>query len=269
MTLLTAIRPAVQAPTLPKRCLRLLSYNIQSGIASTQLHHYLTQSWKHVLPHANSLSNLGRIARLISDFDMVALQEVDAGSMRSHFINQAEYLAYHGNFPFWNCQTNRNLGRLAQNSTALMSKFNPVEVAEHKLPGLPGRGAMLVRFGEGQHSLVLLLIHLALGKRARLRQLAFISELVNAHEHVVLMGDLNCQPHSPEMHVLFEKTRLREPTQAFNTFPSWRPKRNIDHILVTPMLEINNVRVLSHPFSDHLPIAVELTIPDDIVLTGV
>ncbi len=253
----------------PRKSLRLLSYNIQTGIASTRPHHYLTQSWKHVLPHAQSLGNLAKIARLLNEYDMVALQEVDAGSLRSQFVNQAEYLAQYAGFPHWYCQTNRNLGRFAQHSTALLSKFHPSEVAQHKLPGLPGRGAMLVRYGDKNASLVLLLIHLALGQRARLRQLAYISELVNAHEHVVLMGDLNCQPDSIEMNILFKNTRLREPAQDLMTFPSWRPQRNIDHILVTPGLQISNVKVLRHTFSDHLPIAVELSLPDAIQLNTI
>lgn len=250
------------APT--KKTLRLLSYNIQTGIASTRPHHYLTQSWKHVLPHAQSLTNLTKIAHLLSEYDMVALQEVDAGSLRSQFINQAEYLAHYAQFPYWYCQTNRNLGRFAQHSTALLSKFQPSEVAQHKLPGLPGRGAMLVRYGDKGADLVLLLIHLALGQRARSRQLAYISELVNAHEHVVLMGDLNCQPDSIEMNILFKNTRLSEPTLGLKTFPSWRPQKNIDHILVTPGLAISNVQVLRQTFSDHLPIALDVSLPDTI-----
>lgn len=246
--------------------LRLLSYNIQTGIAATRPHHYLTHSWKHVLPHAQSLENLNKIARLVSDFDIVALQEVDAGSLRSGFINQAEYLAVRGRFPFWYCQTNRNLGRFAQHSNALLGKIRPTHVSEYKLPGLPGRGAILARYGDADTGLALLMIHLALGSRARLRQLGYVSELVNTHKNVVLMGDLNCEAHSPEMDILFRNTKLREPAQCLNTFPSWRPTRNIDHILVTPTLEAGNVRVLHHTFSDHLPVALEITVPNDIVL---
>mgnify|MGYP003396207770 FL=1 len=63
--------------------LRLLSYNIQAGIASTRAHHYVTQGWKNVLPHTRSFENLDRIAHLESDYDVVALQEADGGSMRS------------------------------------------------------------------------------------------------------------------------------------------------------------------------------------------
>ena len=44
------------------------------------------------------LPNLDKIAQLIKEFDIVALQEVDAGSLRSQFINQTEYLAKKADF---------------------------------------------------------------------------------------------------------------------------------------------------------------------------
>lgn len=252
-----------------KTHLRLLSYNIQAGMASTRAHHYLTQGWKHVLPHTGSFDNLDRIARLVSDYDVVALQEVDAGSLRSYFINQVEYMARRGHFPFWYHQTNRNLGKFAQHSNGLLSKIQPHEVIEYKLPGLiPGRGLMMARYGQGDHPLVVLLAHLALSRRARAQQLAFIGEIVNDYQHVVLMGDLNCQPQSREMDALLENTHLCEPLNLLHTFPSWRPARNIDHILVTPSLKVSNVRVLNHALSDHLPIALELVVPEDVNLIG-
>ncbi len=81
------------------RPLQLLSYNIQAGIAGTRYRDYLTQSWQHVLPSARRMTNLDRIARLVSRFDIVGLQEIDAGSLRSGFVNQAEYLAQRAGFP--------------------------------------------------------------------------------------------------------------------------------------------------------------------------
>jgi len=244
------------------RRLRLLSYNIQIGISSRHFRHYLTHSWRHVLPHPESFENLDRIAQIVSDFDIVALQETDAGSFRSYFVNQVEYLAKKGHFPFWGHQTNRNLGRFAQHSMGLLSKLTPLMITEHKLPGfIPGRGVMEVRFGSEETPLILLQVHLALGRRARMRQLDFISNLVNAFEQVVVMGDFNCKSKSYEMDALLNKTKLLEPVDKLHTFPSWKPMRNIDHILVTPTIKINDIQVLSHAVSDHLPIAVEIELP--------
>ena len=249
------------------RHLRLLSYNIQIGISAKRFRHYLTHSWRHVLPHPESFENLDRIGQISSDFDIVALQETDAGSFRSYFINQVEYLAKKGRFPFWCHQTTRNLGRFAQHSMGLLSKYPPQMITEHKLPGfIPGRGVMEVRFGNEEAPLILLQVHLALGRRARLRQLEYISDLVNAFEHVVVMGDFNCKPKSREMDVLLNKTSLSEPIDKLNTFPSWKPIRNIDHVLVTPTIKIMGIQVLSHAVSDHLPIAVNIALPDKIEL---
>lgn len=254
-------------PAKAKSSLRLLTYNIQAGVCSTRPHHYLTRSWKHVLPHTSSFDNLDRIARLITHYDIVAVQEADAGSLRSYFTNQVEYLARRGHFPFWCHQTNRDLGKFAQHSNGLLSKIRPSLIAQHKLPGLiPGRGAMVVRFGQTTTPLILILVHLALGRRTRERQLDFLAEIIHEYEHVVVMGDFNCAPRSPEMDRLLSTSHLCEPAQVLHTFPSWRPYRNIDHILTSPSLRVSNLQVLNHAISDHLPIAVEIEVPDSVEL---
>lgn len=247
--------------------LRLLSYNIQVGIASSRLHHYVTNSWKHVLPHAQLYDNLDQIAGLIRDFDIVGLQEVDAGSLRTGFINQTKYLADSANFPYWYHQMNRKIGKIAAHSNGVLSKFSPLDVSEHKLPGLvPGRGAMMLRYGAGADPLVIVLLHLALSKRARLQQLDYVSDIIRDYNHVIVMGDMNCQPQSEELRILLDRTNLREPVDGHHTFPSWRPSRTIDHILVSSTLEIRDMKVLPFPFSDHLPIAVDIAVPRTVGL---
>lgn len=246
----------------PQRRLRLLSYNIQTGIATAKYHHYLTHSWKHVLPHRERVENLRSIARILNGYDVVGLQEVDSGSLRSGFINQTEFLAERAEFPFWHDQTNRDLGKFAQHSIGVLSRFRPERMVEHKLPGMiPGRGVMSVHFRAGQNELVLLILHLSLGRRARLRQLGFVSELISEQPHVVVMGDLNCRSDSHEMRWLLRHSHLGEPVPGLCTFPSWRPLHNIDHILVSESLEVVGVRALNYAFSDHLPIAMEVLLP--------
>ena len=249
------------------RRLRLLSYNIQTGIATSRYRHYLTHSWKHVLPYPQRMDNLDRIAKLISDYDIVGLQEVDGGSLRSGFINQTEYLALQAHFPYWYDQTNRKLGKLARHSTGFLSRFHPTDVTEVKLPGMiPGRGALVIRFGKGEESLLLLILHLALGKRARQRQLELVSELAHGYRHIIVMGDLNCRSDSDEFNWLLENAELSEPIRELHTFPSWRPQRSIDHILVSSTLNVEKIHVLNYTFSDHLPIMMEVQLPETINL---
>lgn len=247
-------------PAVPR--LRLLSYNIQTGIAARGYRHYLMHSWKHVLPDSRRLENLNQIAVLIREFDVIGLQEVDGGSLRSGFINQTEYLARRADFPHWYDQTNRNLGLIGQHSISFLSRLQPTEIVEHRLPGrIPGRGTLSVNFGSGENRLMLFIVHFALGRRARLAQIRYVGTLLHQCPHAVLMGDLNFRSDSAEMELLLKLSGLREPVHGLYTFPSWRPNRNIDHILVSPSIEIQNVRTLDYRFSDHLPIAMDVVVP--------
>ncbi|TWC39692.1 endonuclease/exonuclease/phosphatase family metal-dependent hydrolase [Pseudomonas sp. SJZ079] len=240
--------------------LRLLSFNIQVGISTERYRHYLTRGWQHVLPHTGRAGNLQRIGQLLGDYDLVALQEVDGGSLRSGFVNQVEHLAHLGAFPYWYQQLNRNLGRLAQHSNGVLSRLRPSLLEDHPLPGPPGRGAMLLRLGEGADAVVVVMMHLALGARTRTRQLAYIRELIGGYRHQVLMGDMNTHASDLLQHSPLRDLGLLAP-QIEATFPSWRPLRCLDHILLSPGLELERVAVLAQPISDHLPVAVEIRLP--------
>ncbi|MBF8778725.1 endonuclease/exonuclease/phosphatase family protein [Pseudomonas fulva] len=241
--------------------LRLLSFNIQVGISTERYRHYLTRSWQHLLPHTGRAGNLQKIGALIGDFDLVALQEVDGGSLRSGYVNQVEHLAQLGAFPYWYQQLNRNLGRFAQHSNGVLSRLKPQVLEDHPLPGPSGRGAILVRFGEGEDALVVVMMHLALGAKTRALQLGYIRELIGGYRHQVLMGDMNTHAND-----LLERSPLRDlglvAPQVEATFPSWRPQRCLDHILLSSDLALERVEVLAQPISDHLPVAVEIRLPD-------
>lgn len=253
------LKGAAMDPTEPAK-LKLLSFNIQVGINTKHYHHYLTRSWQHLLPTAGRDLNLQRIGELIAQYDLVALQEVDGGSLRSNYRNQVQQLAQLAQFPYWYQQLNRNLGHFAQHSNGVLSRFRPEKVTKHPLPGPPGRGAMLLEFGEGDDRLAVVVMHLALGTRVRTRQLAYIRELLSDYQHHVLMGDMNT--HAVE---LLEHSPLRDmglvAPQLQATFPSWKPQKCLDHILLSPKLALEKVEVVPAPISDHLPVAVEIRLP--------
>ena len=52
------------------------------------------------------------------------------------------------------------------------------------------------------------------------------------------------------------------PVKPLFSYPSWQPRHALDHILLSQSLEAAEVRVLDHLFSDHLPIAVNLPLPE-------
>ncbi|MGZ8215934.1 endonuclease/exonuclease/phosphatase family protein [Methylomagnum sp.] len=249
------------------RRLKLASFNIQTGLSTSSYGDYITGGWRHIWPSRKRLPNLDRIAHFLKSYDIVGLQEVDGGGARSHNIVQTQYLAENAGFGYWHNQVNRRVGNLALHSNGLLSRVKPHAIHDYKLPGLPGRGALLARYGRpGGPSLYVCVLHLALSRRSRLKQLAFVSELIHDLPYVVVMGDLNCEPGSPELKLLTTETRLCDPACEINTFPSWRPHKMLDHILVTPGLRVDRVRVVNLTCSDHLPITMDVDLPDELTL---
>ena len=248
-----------------RRRLRLLSFNAQVGIHSSRLHHYVTNSWKHFLPFNGRMANLDRVARFISEFDVVGLQELDAGSMRSNYIDLTAYLGDRARFPHAYSRVNRDLGALAKHSLGLLTRLEPERVVMHRLPGpIPGRGAIEARFplANGEN-LVLFLVHLALGRRARRSQLDYIAGHLAQEPHAVVMGDFNCHPESRELQTLVARTGLMDPMPCAATYPSWDPRQVFDHILLTPDLSVSDIRVYNVNLSDHLPVGIEIELPGE------
>ncbi len=243
--------------------LRLLSYNVQVGIPSKKYHHYVTNSWKHILPFSKRQDNLDQIAKFISEFDIVGLLELDSGSIRSEFLNQPQYVARKAGFDYCYTRINRDLGILGQHSLALFSRFEACLIREHVLPSrIPGRGAIEAHFNCGcDEPLVVVLAHLSLTPSARRKQLNYIARIVADHKYAAVMGDLNTTGESPEITQLLEATRLEAPEPDLHTFPSWKPRIAYDHILVTPEIKAGSSEVYGVSHSDHLPIGQDVDYP--------
>lgn len=247
------------------RQLNLLSYNVQAGIHSRQYSDYLTNSWKHLLPHPERLVNLTRIAQLLRQFDLVGLQEVDAGSLRSSYIDQIQYLARQGAFPHWYRQINRNLGLFAQHSNGLLSRLRPSRIVEHRLPGLPGRGAVVAELPLSNGAdLAIVIVHLALGWRARSRQLDYLLRFAETHPYLVIMGDFNCGCDSKGLRAMVRRGGMRGLDSELKTFPSWCPRHNLDHILISDALTAVSARVIDYALSDHLPLSMTIELPEGV-----
>jgi len=248
------------------RRLRLLSYNIQTGSRTSRYRHYVTRSWRQIIPNRTQLVNLEAISELLVDYDFVGLQEVDGGSFRSSFINQTGYLAVKAGFNFWFSEPNRNVGQLAKHSNGLLSRYLPSACRHVKLPGLPGRGALVSEFDYGQETLAIIVVHLALGGQSQKQQFDYLLHLSREYPYCIIMGDFNKEPDSKLVDDLLLEGGWKESSQQVPTFPSWRPKRKIDYILVSENLQVRSSSVVDYPLSDHLPIALEVQLPDSVQL---
>lgn len=254
-----AAQASARAEASADRPLRVLSLNIQVGLETTHYRHYVTRAWRHVVPTRGAHANLERIARLAAGYDFVALQEADAGSLRTGRVNQVAHLARLAGFPHWHTAVTRDLAPFAQHCLGCLSRWPLERTHYHPLPGrLPGRGALEVTLRpEGCEPLRVIIAHLALTQRARAGQLSYLSGLVETGMDTLLLGDLNCEGQELAGHAGIKAASLRS-LHSQHTFPSWAPTRSLDHMLASPSVQVTRATVLNERLSDHLPVATEI-----------
>lgn len=237
----------------------VISFNIQVGIGSNRARHMLLHGWKYVMPHGQSFRNLERIAEILAEADIVGLNEVDAGSFRSQFVNQAGFLAQRAHFPYWAQQRTRDMGELAQHSNSVLSRWPIARSVPHALPSfMKGRGMLETRLHIDGRPLTVVLTHLGLSRHARFSQIRDLARRLRDRPHLILMGDLNCTARSPEIRLLMTESGLQAPPWNPPTFPSWSPRFSFDHIFCSSDLEFTEIESLSEPLSDHLALKAKL-----------
>jgi len=242
--------------------IRLLSYNIQVALETRHAGHYLTGAWRHVLPSTVAHANLDRIADIIRGYDFVAIQEGDAGSLRTRYRNQIEYLADKAGYPYYNLTITRDLHPFARHCLGFLSRYQPEAVDDLQLPSpIPGRRALRVRLGAEAGGLVLIVTHLSLGRRSQERQLEFLAAQIDPQTPAVLVGDLNCELEHLRGHSGLQRCGWTGAEISPLTFPSWRPRRGIDHVLVTGNVQLKRLETLPFAISDHLPLAADIDVP--------
>jgi endonuclease/exonuclease/phosphatase family metal-dependent hydrolase len=151
------------------------------------------------------------------------------------------------------------MGRFAQHSNGLISHL-PLESMEyHALPGrIRGRGAMLAKLNYKNTKLIIINVHLSLGKNARHLQLDYLVDLIPTDLPVIVLGDMNCGTNNPIINKLFSSRHLTCASDMILTYPSWHPKRTLDQAWVSPHLKVKKVQAKPALYSDHLPVMIEV-----------
>lgn len=237
--------------------MRILSYNIQAAIASTSYLSYALRLHRQVLPSPAKRQVLGDIARFISDFDVVCLQEIDFGGLRNGFHSQAQQLLAQTPFSHSVWQVNRVVGKLSRHGNLILSKLPMHEVVNEPLPSkIKGRGMLAAEIETARGYLVVANVHLSLGAVDQFRQIRFVRQKLAAFENVCLMGDFNCPPDAEQLCLLTDHDYARL-TLDSPTYPSWKPKQSLDHIFVKGSLK-GACHVSQFAASDHLPVVLEV-----------
>lgn len=245
---------------------KIMTYNTHVGIPARSGWHRMATIWKHFMPADDRKETLDKIATLVSEFDLVGLQEADAGSFRTGSINTVKYLSEKAGLSYWRHQVNRFMPH-ARHSLGLLSRFPIIEARQHKLPGkISGRGMMVVNVDVHGQNLAVCVAHLSLGRTDRIAQVKYIHDVISGLGcPSVLLGDMNTQGDSREFQLISERGFLKPATRDLPSYPSWNPSRGIDHIFVSEGITVKRARALNVVLTDHLPVATEIQIENGSV----
>ena len=235
--------------------MRFLLYNIRYA-TGPRMHNYMR----------SSRGNLERIAGFLRGLepDLIGLVEVDHGSYRSGGRNQVETLAealghYHshsikyGLDSFW-----RRIPVLNTQGNAFLARDRIRNETFHYFKR--GMKRLVIEL-ELEH-MVVYLVHLSLGAKARHNQLGDLYEMVkNTSKPCVVAGDFNMLWGEREIDLFLAATGLQNAnTKNLPTFPSNQPRRHLDFVLHSKGIEVVDFQVPQVPFSDHLPVVVDFKV---------
>lgn len=238
--------------------LRVMSYNIHAGTGG-----------------------LARIADVIrrERADVVGLQEVDVHfSPRSDFVDQASALAgmldMHVRFAhIYELAPDRPAAPPREYGVAVLSRHPVTSFRNHVIPRLstvveepepkPRPGFLEATIDLAGRPVRVFNTHLDYrgDPRVRRMQVAAMTRIIGSNDvPTVLTGDLNAEPHAPELQPLLE--RMHDSWSASRgaglTFPADSPVKRIDFVLHSAHFGVDSVHVPTTLASDHLPVVVDL-----------
>ncbi len=235
--------------------MRFIHYNICYA-TGPKAHNFVRSSGK----------NLQKITTFLRELepDLVGLIEVDHGSYRSGWENQAELLAealghYHSHSikyaerSFW-----RHVPVLNKQGNAFLTRDRISNETFHYFE----RGMKRLVIELELDHVVVYLVHLALGSRARHQQLEELYNLVKETQKPCLVaGDFNALWGEREINLFLAATGLQNAnSKSLPTYPSKNPHRHLDFVLYSKGIDILDFQVPQVPFSDHLPLLVDFDV---------
>ncbi len=233
--------------------MRLLLHNIQYGTGRLRRFAWLETLFRTT----THFPNITRFVRHM-DPDILGLVEVDSGSYRARRKNQAEELAR--DLDLFHCHRIKypddGLGRrvpvLNKQANAVLAREPILRTAFHDFASGFKSLAIEVEF----ERVTFFLVHLALGLRARHRQLLELHDLLAACDKPRLVaGDFNTLAGVWEMRMFLRATGLLSAnTRHTPTFPSWAPCRELDFICHDPSIIPTRFKIPQVRLSDHLPL---------------
>ncbi len=256
--------------------MRIITYNVEYCEDINRSWKYL-EIYKYLKIVKNALLEMIEHLRKANP-DILGLIEIDSGSVRFGRKSGAEFFAEKLGIDYWIEKT-----KYARKSVFKVLNFMPIVrkqanavLSKYKLSDtkfyflskgitrLVIHTVVEVPFCEDMLKLNLFAVHLSIRKKTRAKQLKELGYIVRAcPSPKIVLGDFNTFKGFEELEEFLGVSGLRDACNgdfSVKTFPSWKPKRRLDHIFVSSDIKVNNYQVLDIKLSDHLPLLVDFEI---------
>ena len=243
--------------------MRLLVYNIRYATGTGAAFHLPVPGAGYLRSSRRTLDDIMQFIRR-EDPDLVGLIEVDMGSVRSGLINQAEHIAQHlGHYTAYQCKygaasLNNQLPIVRKQGNAILAA---PRVHGERFQYFPSGIKRLIIEMELDEVCVFL-VHLSLKYRHRQEQLAHLHDLVRTvTKPVIVAGDFNTFTGRDELFLFEQATGLRNAnTRHLASYPARVPRSELDFVLVSPEIEVEDFRIPDVRLSDHRPIICDFRV---------
>lgn len=242
--------------------MRMLLYNIRYGTGHLKGYH---RPFPFIGFFKKTNVNLQRIITFIRsiDPDIIALIEVDSGSYRSGKSCQAQSIATElgYNYVVETKYRNKSLALrvpvLNRQSNALLTKE---KIHGHRFHYFREGVKRLIIKTELQEC-VIFLVHLSLKYRHRQNQLEYLHSLVKkTPKEIIVAGDFNTFFGKRELKLFLAASNLKNANvEDSPSHPSHSPHRQIDFILHSPGIRIDNFYIPDVRLSDHSPLICDFS----------
>ena len=242
---------------------RLLIYNMRYAAGNGRILKVPIPGSGYLRPKPKHLESISEFIQAQKP-DVVGLLEVDTGSFRTGRVDQAKKIADDlGHYSLYECKYHAgSLSSRLPIFNAQANAFIASNELHHPKYHYFNRGVKRLLIELETDEVTIFLVHLSLWYRHRQEQLWELVQLIHdSKKPSIIAGDFNTYWGSSELNLFKEATgMISANTESLATFPSNKPRLELDFVLYEKPIKIESFSVLDVQHSDHRPILVEYSV---------
>tara|TARA_Y100000310_G_C20699863_1_gene828701 strand:- start:1840 stop:2589 length:750 start_codon:yes stop_codon:yes gene_type:complete len=243
---------------------RFVLYNIEYGEGFTGHWYNYLAFWKTL--QSSNTQDLTKFLKQLHP-DILGIIEIDAGSMRTHHHSMIEHFKKSLKLKHVTAKEKYKPHSLISSLPIFKKQFNAL------LTHYPSSNPDYLYLKNGVKRLVIkstintptpitvFLVHLSLTKHSREHQIEELEKMLEETKPpMIVAGDFNTFYAPGELFGLMKHLNLKKADDDGKTFPSFNPKKALDHILVSKEIKVKKISIPRIQLSDHRPVIMDFEV---------